>query len=112
MMPMYSHSVSGRLRYVAFRLLLGLAGGVTSYFLLLWLHGPWEEIVAAVLIGCVVGIADRSLRRVLVGGVACAVGWLLCSFLFSYWIELGVGAWVGAGALLGAAFGELGGWRS
>ncbi len=86
-MPMHSHSVSGRLRYVTVRLLLGLAAGTTSYFLLLWLYGPWEGIVAAALIGCVVGVAYRSLQRVLVEGAAYAAGWLLCSLLLSFWIE-------------------------
>jgi len=105
---MRSRSVSGP--RLGLGLLLGLSAGVVSYILLLWLHGPWEEIVAAALIGSVVGIADRSPQRVLVGSIACAAGWLLCSVLFGIWTELGVGAWMGAGALLGAAFGAYRAW--
>jgi len=97
-------------RHVCRKLLLGIAAGVFSYVLLRWLHGPWEEVVAAALIGSVVGIADRSLRYTLVGCIACAGGWLLGSILFGVWIELGVGAWMVAGAFLGAAFGALRKW--
>lgn len=81
-------------RHVCRKLLLGLAAGALSYVLLLWLHGPWEEIVAAALIGSVVGIADLSPTCILVGSTACAAGWLLGSILFGVWIELGVGAWL------------------
>jgi hypothetical protein len=92
-------------RHFLRKLVLGLVAGAISYVFVFWLHGPWGEIVAAVLIGSVVGIADRSPARVLVGSTACAAGWLLGSFLFGVWIELGVGAWLIAGAFLGAAFG-------
>jgi hypothetical protein len=97
-------------RHVLRKLLLGPAAGAFSYVLLLWLHGPWEEAVAAALIGSVVGIADLSLRRILVGCIACTVGWLLGSILFGVWIELGMGAWLVAGAFLGAAFGAFRKW--
>ncbi len=97
-------------RHVCRKLLLGLVAGALSYVLLLWLHGPWEEIVAAALIGSVVGIADLSRTRILVGGIACATGWLLGSVLFGVWIELGVGAWLVAGGFLGAAFGAYRRW--
>jgi hypothetical protein len=92
-------------RHVCRKLLLGLVAGVVSYVLMLWLHGPWEEIIAATLIGSVVGIADLSPARIVVGSTACATGWLLGSMLFGVWMELGVGAWLIAGAFLGAAFG-------
>ena len=92
------------------KLLLGLVAGAVSYILLLWLHGPWEEIVAATLIGSVAGIADLSAARILVGSSACAGGWLLGSMLFGVWIELGAGAWLVAGACLGAAFGAYRRW--
>ncbi len=97
-------------RHVCRKLLLGLATGAFSYVLLLWLHGPWEEIIGAALIGSVVGIADLSSTRILVGSIACAAGWLLGSILFGVWIELGAGAWLVAGAFLGAAFGALRRW--
>jgi hypothetical protein len=97
-------------RHFCRKLVLGLAAGAISYVLLFWLHGPWEEIIAAALIGSVVGIADLSPARILVGSVASSAGWLLGSVLFSVWIEVGVGAWLIAGASLGAAFGACRRW--
>lgn len=97
-------------RHVCRKLLLGVVAGTISYVALLSLHGPWEEVVAAALIGSVVGIADLSPTRILVGSIACATGWLLGSVLFGVWIELGVGAWLVAGAFLGAAFGTYRKW--
>lgn len=87
------------------KLLLGTAVGAIAYLVLLPMHGPWEEIVAAALIGSVVGVVDFSIGRMLVGSIACAAGWLIGSILFGVWIELGIGAWVVAGTFLGAAFG-------
>jgi len=97
-------------RHIRYKLLLGLLAGGLSYVLLLWLHGPWEEIVAAVLVGSVVGVADLSPIRILMGSAACALGWFLGSMIFGVWMELGVGAWLIAGAFLGAAFGACRGW--
>ncbi|HXY06598.1 MAG TPA: hypothetical protein VEI52_01995 [Terriglobales bacterium] len=97
-------------RHLRRKLLLGLAAGALSYVLLLWLHGPWEELAAAAMIGSVVGIADLSLTRILIGSIACTAGWLLGSIFFGVWIELGVGAWLVAGAFLGAAFGACRRW--
>ena len=97
-------------RHIRYKLLLGLLAGGLSYVLLLWLHGPWEEIVAAVLVGSVVGVADLSPIRILMGSAACALGWFLGSMIFGVWMELGVGAWLIAGAFLGAAFGASRGW--
>jgi hypothetical protein len=91
-------------RYVWRKLLLSSAAGAFSYVLLLWLHGPWEGFVAVTLIGSVIGIANRSRARILVGSSVCATGWLLGPILFGVWIELGVGAGLVAGAFLGAAF--------
>jgi hypothetical protein len=99
-----------RLRHICRSLILGLVAGVGSYVLLVFLHGPWEEMVAAALIGSVVGIADLSPTRILIGSIACATGWLLGSVLFGVWIELGVGSWLVAGAFLGAAFGAYRRW--
>ena len=98
------------MRYLSRTLLLGAVAGAVSYLVLLPLHGPWEEIVAAVLIGSVLGISKLSYRRILVGSVACSAGWLVGSILFGVWIELGIGAWVLAGAFLGAAFGASRTW--
>jgi hypothetical protein len=97
-------------RHVWRKLLLGLVAGAASYVLLLWLHGRWEEIVAATLIGSVVGIADLSGARILAGSAACTTGWLLGSMIFGVWTGLGVGAWLVAGAFLGAAFGACRKW--
>jgi hypothetical protein len=71
---------------------------------LLWLHGPWQEIVAAALIGSVVGVVDRCPRRILIGSTMCVAGWLAGTLIFGLWIELGIGAWLGAGAFLAGAF--------
>ena len=92
-------------RQVGRKLLLGFVSGMISYLLLLMLHGPWEEILAAILIGSVVGVVDLSPNRILMGSAACALGWWLGSMLFGVWIELGVGAWLIAVAFSGAVFG-------
>jgi len=97
-------------RHVSRKLLLGVLSGAIAYVLLLWLHGPWEEIIAALIIGSAIGIADLSPARIMVGSTACAAGWLFGSILFSVCIELGVGAWLFAGAFLGAAFGAYRRW--
>jgi hypothetical protein len=97
-------------RHICRKLLLGLAAGAASYVLLLCLRGPWEESIAAFLIGSATGVADRSPARALVGSTACTTGWVLGTILFGAWIELGVGAWLVAGALLAAAFGAYRAW--
>lgn len=104
------NSVPIRSRHLVRKLLLGTAVGALAYLVLLPMHGPWEGMVAAALVGSVVGIADLSVRRILVGSIACSVGWLIGSILFGVWIELGIGAWVLAGAFLGAAFGVARKW--
>jgi hypothetical protein len=58
----------------------------------------------------VVGVADLSPVRILMGSAACALGWFLGSVIFGVWMELGVGAWLIAGAFLGAAFGACRAW--
>jgi hypothetical protein len=92
------------------RILLGVLSGAVAYTLLLWLHGPWEELVAALIIGSAIGIADLSPVRNMVGSTACAAGWLFGSVLCSVSIELGVGAWLFGGAFLSAAFGAYRRW--
>jgi uncharacterized membrane protein YjjP (DUF1212 family) len=57
-------------RHVGRKLLLGFVAGVISYLLLLWLRGPWEESIAAILIGSVVGVVDSSPTRILMGSAA------------------------------------------
>lgn len=95
-------AVSVPSRHVWRKLVLGLVAGAISYVLMLWLHGPWEEIIAAALIGSVVGIADLSPARIVVGSTACATGWLLGSMLF------GTGCW----SLAGCGRVPWGGFRS
>lgn len=97
-------------RMIAFKALTGSLAGALAYIALLWLHGPWEEVVAAALIGSIVGLADRSSPRILLGAAAGAVGWVAASLVFSIWIELGIGAWLGAGVLLGGVFGACRRW--
>jgi hypothetical protein len=97
-------------RHLLRRILLGVLSGAVAYTLLLWLHGPWEELIAALIIGSAIGIADLSPARIMVGSTACAAGWLFGSVLCSVSIELGVGAWLFAGAFLSAAFGAYRRW--
>ena len=104
------NGVSLACRHVPRKILLGLMAGAVSYVVLTGLHGPWEEVIAAILIGSVVGIADLSPTRILVGGTACATGWLVGSLLFGVWMELGVGAWLFAGGFLAAGFGAYRRW--
>ncbi len=103
-MQSFCRIASFALRRLFWNGLLGAVAGAASYFLLLCLLDPWEELLAAVLIGAVVGITDRSGKRLLIGSIACATGWLVGSLLFNFWIELGIGAWIVAGALLSASF--------
>jgi len=90
-------------RHLLRKAMLGVMAGLASYLLLLWLHNPWDEILAAASIGSVIGVADGSGKRALTGSIACAAGWLLGSLLFNFWIELGTGAWIVAGAFLAAS---------
>lgn len=94
-----------------------IAGGMTGlivFFPLLALQTDWEDVIAAAAIGAVAGLVDRSPRTVWLCALACASGWLVGSAVFGIWIEMGAGAWILAGAFLGAASGFLGGsaWRA
>jgi len=91
-----------------------LAGGVVglaSYLLLLPIHSPWEEALAASLIGGAPGLVDGAPRRSWLGGCACLTGWLMGSLLFGH--RLGIGAWILAGGLLAAVTAAFDGptWR-
>lgn len=94
------------------RVLIGAAAGAVSYAALLWLHGPWEEAFAAALIGAAAGAAEKSAFRIALAAAACSAGWLAATFVFSVWIELGIGSWLGAGACLGFALAARRGWQA
>jgi hypothetical protein len=98
------------LRMIWLKVLMGGLAGALAYFALLCTHSAWEEVVAAALIGSISGIVDRSFPRVFLGAAACAVGWVAASLVFSIWIELGIGTWLGAGALLGGVLGACRRW--
>ena len=85
--------------------LAGALAGILSYAVIAPLHSSWWEIVGALLIGLVPGLVQRSARRALLGSAACAAGWLLGAVAFGIWMDLGMGAWLLAGAFLGAAAG-------
>ena len=56
---------------------LGTLAGAVSYGIVARLESPWSEVIAALLIGAVPGVASRSLRRALIDSVVCAGGWVL-----------------------------------
>jgi hypothetical protein len=87
------------------RIILGALAGVLSYLIVAPLLSPWAEVMGALLIGCVPGLADRSLRRAGIGAIFCAGGWLAGSLVFGVWMDIGVGAWLFAGLFLGAVTG-------
>jgi hypothetical protein len=80
---------------------LGALAGALSYGIVVRIHSPWSEVIAALVIGAVPGVVSHSLRRSLIDSVVCAGGWLLGSLVFGVWMDAGVGAWLFAGALFG-----------
>jgi len=84
---------------------LGALAGAVSYSIVARLQSPWSEVIAALLIGAVPGVASRSVRRALVDSAVCAGGWVLGCFIFAVWMDAGIGAWLFAGALSGLAAG-------
>jgi hypothetical protein len=94
-----------RFRTVGLRVLTGGMAGLVAYTILLVPDTPWEESVAAGLIGLVPGLVRSDRRLALFGSLACIVGWLAGTLLFGVVIMLGVGAWILAGGALGVAAG-------
>ena len=43
---------------------LGMLAGAVSYGIVARLQSPWSEVIAALLIGAVPGVATRSLRNI------------------------------------------------
>jgi hypothetical protein len=86
---------------------LGGLAGFVSYFILLLSHSPWEEAIAAVLIGSAAGHAFYDSHRMFLGGLICVTGWLVGAMLFGVVSDLGIGAWIPAGAALGAGAGVV-----
>jgi hypothetical protein len=102
-----------RSRRIWAKALAGGAAGLASYLLLLPIHSPWEEALAASLIGGAPGLVDGAPRRSWLGGCACLTGWLMGSLLFGLRLELGIGAWILAGGFLAATASAFDGptWR-
>ena len=88
---------------LAASVLAGALAGIVSYWTIAPLQSPWSEVIGALLVGLVPGLAKRSLPSAATGSVACAAGWLTGALLFGIWMDLGIGAWLLAGAFLGAA---------
>jgi len=95
------------------KILLGGIAGIVAYFILILIQSPWEDILAALLTGSIMGIIDRKRVLILLGALSCSLGWLLGNLLFGIVLELGLGAWICAGASLGLISGLFGGslWR-
>lgn len=92
-----------RIRFA--KIILGALAGTISYVIVSSLQNPWSGVIGALLIGLVPGIVDHSLPRAGFGALACGGGWLAGSLCFGVWMDFGIGAWVVAGAFLGAAAG-------
>ncbi len=80
---------------------LGAMTGLFSYLVLLIIRSPVEEIIAAFFIGLVPGIIDRQGFLTFLYALACAAGWMAGLLFFGIFLELGLGAWIMAGASLG-----------
>jgi hypothetical protein len=89
-------------------LVFGGCAGALAYLVVMPLHSPWEEAIAAALIGCVPALVRRSPRSASLGAAACVSGWVVGTVIFGSWVELGIGAWAVAGAGLGLACGLQG----
>jgi uncharacterized protein (DUF362 family) len=87
---------------------LGALAGLAAYGLVLPLHSPWEEAVAAALLGGVSPSLDGSMRRVWLGVGSCLAGWLAGTVLFGLWLEIGIGAWIVAGLAAWRVLARLG----
>jgi hypothetical protein len=85
--------------------LFGGCAGALAYLVVMPLHSPLEEAVAAALIGCVPALVRRSPHLASLGAAACVSGWAAGTIVFGSWIELGIGAWSIAGASLGLTCG-------
>ena len=75
--------------------------GLFSYLVLLFIRSPVEEIIAAFFIGLVPGVIDRKGFLTFLYALASAAGWMAGLLFFGIVFELGLGAWIMAGASLG-----------
>lgn len=98
---------AGNRKKILKKVLWGAVAGFISYIILIFIRSPWEEILPALLLGSVPGLVDKRTSSILVGSSAAAIGWLAGAFLFGIVLELGLGAWLIAGAFLGLAFGLI-----
>jgi hypothetical protein len=91
----------------------GLIAGLIAYMMLLILNSPWEESVAACLIGSVPGIVDGKKNFLSIGATTSLLGWFIGTFVFDIFLGIGAGAWICAGASVGLISGIFRGslWR-
>jgi hypothetical protein len=91
----------------------GLAGNLCCYVVLVLVDAPWLEVGAAFLTGLSCGLLWRRPTGCFLAAAATTLGWLLGTVMFGLAIDLGVGAWLPAGALLGCVAGAHAGswWR-
>lgn len=87
------------------RMALGGLAGLVSYLILLLSQSPWEEAIAAILIGLAAGTTFCNSRKMFWGSLVCITGWLAGAILFGVVSDLGIGAWIVAGAALGVTAG-------
>jgi hypothetical protein len=83
----------------------GAIGALLSYALLTFIQSPWEEVIPAIVIGAAPGLVDRNKSGALIGALAASIGWLVGAYVSGIILELGLGAWILAGASLGLALG-------
>lgn len=79
--------------------------GLLVYFALLLIRSPMEEILAAFFIGFVPGVIDRKGSLAFIYALSCSAGWTAGVLFFGIFLELGLGAWIMAGAFLGFIYG-------
>ena len=89
-------------------ILLGAAAGIIAYLILTFIHNPWEESLAALFIGPIIGIVEKKKSFVLIGLFSCVLGWFVGTYFVGVLFEIGLGAWAFAGAALGLASGLAG----
>ncbi|MDH7513483.1 MAG: DUF362 domain-containing protein [Clostridiales bacterium] len=80
---------------------IGAMTGLLAYFVLLLIRSPVEEIIAAFFIGLIPEIVERKDFLIFIYALSCSAGWIAGLLFFGMYLELGLGAWIMAGACLG-----------
>jgi|GEM_PF-3173888 len=91
-------------RKIFFKVILwGAVAGIIAYLILAFIHSPWEESLAALFIGTVIGAVEKKKSLVLIGLFSCVLGWFVGMYFVGVLFEIGLGAWAFAGAAFGLA---------